>query len=309
VIKDIVTDRSQLTRFAWLSIAAALATIGLKTAAYLLTGSVSLLSDALESLVNLVGALMALAMLTIAAQPADECHAYGHSKAEYFSSGVEGGLILLAAISIIIAATERLISPQPIEQVGLGLAISTAASLVNFLVAFILLRAGKRYSSITLKANANHLMTDVWTSAGVIIGVGAVAITGWQRLDPIVAIIVACNIVWTGFRIVRDSIRGLMDQALPLAEQIIIQSVLDRHRENGMEFHAMRSRQSGAERFVSFHVLVPGDWTVQHGHEILERIEREIREALPGTTVFTHLEALEDPAAWDDFASEKQPVQ
>lgn len=289
-----------LTRFAWLSIAAAVLTIILKAAAYVVTGSVGLLSDALESIVNLVGALMALSMLTIASRPADEDHAYGHGKAEYFSSGVEGTLILVAAVSIAIAAVPRLINPKPLEQVGLGLGVSVAASLVNFLVATVLLRAAKRYHSITLEANSQHLMTDVWTSAGVLAGVGAVALTGWQRLDPVVAIIVAGNIVWSGVRIVRKSVLGLMDTALPVEEQRAIRSVLDRHNQVGVEFHALRSRQAGMRRFVSFHVLVPGQWTVQQGHDLLERIEADIRLALPNITVFTHLESMDDPVSWED---------
>ncbi len=294
------TDRSSLTRFAWLSIAAAILTIALKAIAYLLTGSVGLLSDALESLVNLVGALMALAMLTIAARPADEDHAYGHSKAEYFSSGVEGTLILIAAGSIGVAAIPRLISPKPLEQIGLGLGVSIAASLVNLFVALILLRASKHHHSVTLEANAHHLMTDVWTSAGVIVGVGAVALTGWQRLDPVVAFLVAGNIVWSGVRIVRKSALGLMDTALPVEEQNTLRRVLEPYIQDGVQYHALRTRQSGARQFVSVHVLVPGIWTVQRGHQLLERIEADIRHALPSATVFTHLESLNDPTSWDD---------
>jgi cation diffusion facilitator family transporter len=294
------TDRSFLTRFAWLSISAAVITIALKTAAYLLTGSVGLLSDALESIVNLVGAMMALAMLTIAARPADEDHAYGHSKAEYFSSGVEGALILIAAISIVITAIPRLIDPKPLEQVGLGLGVSVAASLINLVIARILLQAGKRYNSITLEADAQHLMTDVWTSVGVLAGVGLVSLTGWERLDPIVAFIVAANIIWSGVRIVRMSALGLMDTALPIKEQAILKSILEKYTQKGVEYHALRSRQSGSRQFVSFHVLVPGKWTVQRGHRLLENIEADIRHAIPNVTVFTHLESLNDPASWDD---------
>jgi cation diffusion facilitator family transporter len=294
-------ERSSLTRFAWLSISAAVVTIILKTVAYLLTGSVGLLSDAIESLVNLVGALMALAMLTVAARPADEDHHYGHHKAEYFSSGVEGTLILLAAISIAVAAGQRLISPKPLEQVGLGLAVSVAASLVNLFVALILLKAAKGYQSITLKANAHHLLTDVWTSGGVVVGVGAVALTGWQRLDPVVALIVAANIVWSGFRIVRESALGLMDTALPADEIDTIQKVLDRHCLEDIQCHALRTRLAGPRRFISLHVLVPGDWTVDRGHKLLERMEEDIRCALPNVTVETHLESLHDPASWDDI--------
>jgi len=294
------SDRSFLTRFAWLSIGAAVITIALKTAAYLLTGSVGLLSDALESIVNLVGAMMALAMLTIAARPADEDHTYGHSKAEYFSSGVEGTLILIAAISIVITAIPRLITPKPLEQVGVGLAVSVAASLINLIVAIILSKAGKRYNSITLTADAQHLMTDVWTSVGVLAGVGLVTLTGWERLDPIVAFIVAVNIVWSGVRIVRISALGLMDTALPIKEQNLLKSILEKYTQKGVEYHALRSRQSGSRQFVSFHVLVPGKWSVQRGHQLLENIEADIRQAIPRVTVFTHLESLNDPASWED---------
>ena len=293
-------NRTNLTRFAWLSIAAAAATITLKAAAYFLTGSVGLLSDALESIVNLVGALMALAMLTVAARPADDEHDFGHSKAEYFSSGVEGTLILLAAASIIVAAIPRLIAPKPLEQVGLGLGVSVAASLINLFAARALLRAGKRYQSITLEADARHLMTDVWTSGGVLVGVGAVALTGWARLDPIVAILVAANIVWTGIGIVRKSVLGLMDTALPAEDQNKIQEALEPYVQRGVQYHALRTRASAARQFISFHVLVPGPWTVERGHQLLEGMEADIRRALPAATVFTHLEPLNDPASWDD---------
>ncbi|MCC7200761.1 MAG: cation transporter [Gammaproteobacteria bacterium] len=292
---------ASLTRFAWLSIAAAVATIGLKTFAWWLTGSVGLLSDALESLVNLAGALMALSMLSLAARPADEDHAYGHGKAEYFSSGVEGGLILIAAVSIAFAAVDRLLHPRPLESVGVGLAVSVVASAVNFAVSLILLRAAKQYGSITLQANAHHLMTDVWTSAGVLVGVALVVFTGWQPLDPLVALAVAANIVWTGVRIMRDSVLGLMDTALPAAERAKISAVLDAHAGEHLQFHALRTRQAGMRRFVEVHVLVPGEWTVQRGHDLLEQIEGEIRAALQNTSVITHLEPLEDPAAHNDL--------
>ncbi|MBL8079353.1 MAG: cation transporter [Anaerolineales bacterium] len=300
-----VINRASLTRFAWLSIAAAVLTILMKAAAYWLTGSVGLLSDALESFVNLAGAIMALAMLTVAARPADEDHLYGHSKAEYFSSGVEGTLILLAAASIGFTAIQRLIHPQPLEQIGLGIAVSIAASLINLIVARILLAASKRDNSITLEANSQHLMTDVWTSVGVTIGVGAVVLTGWERLDPIVALIVAANIIWSGVHIVRKSVLGLMDTALPLNEVAMVQKVLDNHIQKDVQYHALRTRQSGSRRFVSVHVLVPGKWTVQRGHELLERIEADIRQVLPSITVFTHLESLNDPASWDDITLDR----
>lgn len=279
---------------------AAIVTIALKTTAYLLTGSVGLLSDALESIVNLVGALMALAMLTIAARPADETHTYGHNKAEYFSSGVEGMMILAAAIGICVTAVPRLITPKPLEQIGLGLIISVAASLINLFVSLVLARASKKHNSITLEADAQHLMTDVYTSAGVLVGVGAVAITGWSRLDPIIAILVAVNIIWTGIRIVRKSASGLMDTALSIADQDKIQRVLKTYLEKGVQFHALRTRESAARKFVSLHVLVPGNWSVHTSHQLLEQIESDLRHVLENSTIFTHLESIEDPASYDD---------
>ncbi len=297
VMKEPVSKsaRGSLTQFAWISIAAAAITIVLKAVAYGLTGSVGLLSDAIESLVNLVGGIMALAMLTVAARPADEDHAFGHGKAEYFSSGVEGTLILIAAVTIGITSVERLITPRPLEQVGLGLVVSVGASLINLGVALLLLRVGRQRKSIALEANAHHLMTDVWTSVGVIVGVGAVAITGWQRLDPIVAIAVAANIVWTGFGIVRQSISGLMDASLSPEDLRLIEEVLEPHRKNGLRFQALRTRRAGATGFVTMDVLVPGDWTVERGHELAEGIEVDLRRALPDVTVLTHLEPLKSP--------------
>jgi cation diffusion facilitator family transporter len=289
-----------LQRFAWLSIAAAVATIGLKGAAWWLTGSVGLLSDALESLVNLAGATMTLAMLIVAAKPADETHGHGHTKAEYFASGFEGLLILVAAGGIAYTAVERLIEPRALEQVGVGLAVSAVASLINLAVARVLMRAGKRHHSIALEGDAQHLMTDVWTSLGVIAGVGAVVLTGWQRLDPAIALVVAANIVWTGIKLVHRSASGLMDASLPAEQQALVVSVLERYRGRGLDFHALRTRQAGARHFVSMHVLVPGEWTVQHGHEVADAIEKDIRAALPGANVTTHLEPLGDPAAMGD---------
>jgi cation diffusion facilitator family transporter len=295
-----------LKRYAWLSIAAALSTIALKSMAWWLTGSVGLLSDALESLVNLAGAVMALAMLNLAAQPADENHAYGHGKAEYFSSGFEGLLILLAAIAIGVTAIERLLHPQPIEQVGIGLAVSVIASIINLVTARILLAAGHQHRSITLEADAHHLMTDVWTSAGVIVGVGAVALTGWLWLDPVLALLVAANIIWTGWRLVQRSADGLMDTALPPEQHRAIVAILDSYRSQGIDFHALRTRQAGARCFVEVHVLVPGAWTVQRGHDLLEDLEATIRAEQPYITVFTHLEPLEDPASQDDIRLDRR---
>jgi cation diffusion facilitator family transporter len=298
-------ERGYLTRFAWLSIVTAITTIALKAAAYFLTGSVGLLSDLLESFVNLAAALMALAMLSIAARPPDELHAYGHSKAEYFSSGVEGSLILLAAVCIAWTAIPRLLAPQPLEQVGVGLAVSVLASALNFGVARLLLNAGYRYRSITLEADAQHLMTDVWTSVGVILAVAAVGVSGWLVLDPLIALVVAANIVWTGFKLLLRSVRGLMDVTLPVMEQEIIKKVLNQYEGQGIKFHALRTRQAGLRTFISLHVLVPGEWTVQRGHDLLVRLEGDLEAEVPGAHVFTHLEPVNDPIAWQDITLDK----
>jgi cation diffusion facilitator family transporter len=293
--------RGSLTRFAWLSVVAALVTMALKGLAWWLTGSVGLLSDALESTVNLAGALMAVSMLALAARPADEDHPYGHGKAEYFASGFEGGLILIAAVSIAYAAVQRLLHPVPLEQVGLGLALAAVAALVNLGVALVLLRAGRRNESITLRANAHHLLTDVWTTAGVVLAVAAVNLTGWLWLDPLVALAVAANIVWAGWRIVGNSVDGLMDRSLPDAELAAIRAVLDRHTGPRVRYHALRTRQAGRRRFISLHVLVPATWSVRQGHQLLEQIEADLCSAFPNTSVLTHLEPLGDPAALNDL--------
>lgn len=287
-------------RYALLSVGAALITIALKASAYWLTGSVGLLSDALESVVNLVAALVAVWALTLAARPADAGHVYGHSKAEYIASAVEGIMILVAAVSIGWAAVDRLFHLRALEQVWLGLAISLVAAGINGAVAIILLRAGNRLRSITLRADAHHLLTDVWTSAGVVVGVVLVALSGWLILDPLIALLVAANIVWAAIRILRDTAGGVLDAALPADEQAQITGILVPYATQGMTFHALRTRIAGQRRFVSLHLLVPGDWTIQHGHDLAERIERDIIAALPKTTVFTHLEPVEDPVSWED---------
>jgi cation diffusion facilitator family transporter len=289
-----------------LSIGAAVLTIALKFGAYLLTNSVGLLSDALESGVNLVTALVAFWALTYAAKPADESYAFGRSKAEYFSSGVEGTLILVAAMSIAFAAWVRLLNPQPIEQLSVGLGLSLVATAVNGGVAFVLLRAGRRLRSVTLRADAHHLLTDVWTSAGVLLGVFLVKLTGWLVLDAIVAFLVAANIVWVGLRLLRETGAGLLDAALPEEEQRIITDIFTPYQEQDIQFHAVRTRIAGTRQFVSFHVLVPGQWTVQQGHILCEEIELKIIQALPGTSVFTHLEPLEDPTSWEDQSLDRK---
>jgi len=289
-----------LTSYAWLSIAAALITIVLKTIAYILTGSVGLLSDAAESIVNLLGAVMALGMLSIAARPPDESHTYGHGKAEYFSSVLEGFLILAAAGGIIAAAIQRLLRPRPLEELGVGLAISTVAAAINLIVSRILMSAGRRHNSITLEADAQHLMTDVWTSAGVIAGVGLVAVTGWNVLDPILAFLVGLNIIWTGVNLMGRSVAGLMDASLSAQDQKSIETVMAKYRKRGVDFHALRTRQAAARRFVSVHMLVPGGWTVHDAHHVAENFERDIRKALGAANVLTHLEPLEDEISMHD---------
>jgi cation diffusion facilitator family transporter len=284
-----------------LSIAAALMTIALKTGAYFLTGSVGLLSDAMESGVNLVAALAAFWALSFAATPADEDHPFGHNKAEYFSSGLESILIVIAAIGIAVVAWERLFSPQPLEQIGWGLLLSLIATVINGVVAWTLLRAGRRLRSITLRADAHHLLTDVWTSAGVTAGIFLVKLTGWLILDPLIALFVAASILVSGVRLLRETSAGLLDTAMPMADRDRIMNIFSIYEQEGIHFHALRTRVSGSRGFVSFHILVPGEWTIQRGHDLCEQVEQEIVDALPGTNVITHMEPLEDPKSWTDL--------
>lgn len=298
-------SRGHLTRFAWLSIGAAAATIAIKLGAWWFTGSVGLLSDALESIVNLVAAGMTLWMLALSARPPSEQHAFGYSKAEYFASGLEGAMILVAACAISWAAIDRLLRPQPLEQVSLGLGLSVLASAINFGVARVLLRAAGRYQSIALESDAHHLMTDVWTSVGVVVAVGAVALTQWNWLDPVIAIVVAGNIVVTGFSLIRRSALGLLDHALGPEQRAAIDTVLQKHRNDGIEFHALRTRAAAGRSFVSMHVLVPGAWTVQRAHDLAEKVEREIAATVPGASVFTHIEPREDRVSYEDIALDR----
>lgn len=289
-------DRLFLRRYAWLSVGAAVATICLKTTAFALTGSVGLLSDAAESLVNLAGAVIALGMLTIAARPPDEEHAFGHDKAEYFSSGAEAMLILVAACSIAYAAVGRLLRPEPLGALGIGLAVAVAAAAINFLVARSLLRAGRKCDSIALEADARHLMTDVWTSVGVVAALGAVAVTGFEWLDPVIALVVAANIGRAAVGLLRQTISGLMDVSLPADDLAVLARIADRYRLQGLQVHELRTRRAASRRFVSFHALVPGSWTVRVGHELLERAEDEMRRELPGIDIVAHLEPADDVA-------------
>jgi len=296
-----------LKKFIYLAIAAAVATIALKLFAYFLTGSVGLFSDALESGVNLIAAIVALFMITLAEKPADEEHAYGHYKAEYFSSAIEGGLIVIAAFSIIWSAIPRIIHPQPLENVGIGLLVSLGASVINLGVGLILIRQGKKNHSITLEADGKHLMTDVYTSIGVLIGIGVVKISGWLVLDGIVAIGVALNIIWTGFQLMRRSALGLLDSSIPEDERLKITNALDTYKDQNLEYHSLMTRQAGQRKFVSLHVLLPGKLTIQEGHDLVEKIERNIRELFDApVTVFTHLEPVEDPVSMQDIGIDRR---
>jgi cation diffusion facilitator family transporter len=295
------TGSTDLERYAWLSIAAALATITLKTLAWWLTGSVGLLSDALESIVNLAAALLALTMLRVAASPPDANHPYGFSKAEYFAAGIEGALIVLAAAGILASAIPRLIDPEPLEAPVLGLALSTAASGINLAVGMLLIRVGKKEHSIALEADGHHLMTDVWTSAGVILGVALVFITGWLRLDPLVALAVAVHIVWTGLRLMRRSWKGLLDAAIPSEDTGEVTKLFAEYSKRyGVSFHALRTRQAGSRRFISFHLLVPDAWTVAQAHQLSEEIEARMRSMVENAAVFVHIEPISDPSSYDD---------
>lgn len=296
-----------LTRFAWLSIAAAILTISLKGAAYFLTGSVGLLSDALESTANLAAAIVALIALSMASRPANDEFTFGFSKVEYFASGFEGGMILLAAAGIIITALPRLIHPEPLEQLGLGLIISIAASLINLGVALVLMRAGKQYGSITLESDARHLMTDVWTTGGVLLGIALVWATGFTRLDAIIALLVALNILYTGYRLLTRSGRGLLDVALPAEELASIRSILDAYQNQGVKYHALRSRQAARRKFLAVHLLVPGNWSVRRGHALAEQVERQVIEAIPNANIVTHIEPVEDPLSLQDASLDRGP--
>jgi len=295
-----------LERYAWISVAAALATIALKAFAWQVTGSVGMLSDALESLINLAAALLALSMLRLAALPPDEAHPYGRFKAEYFASGIEGALIVFAAVSIAIAAAPRLAAPQPIEAPLLGIALSALATAINLGIGLLLISAGRRMHSIALEADGHHLMSDVWTSVGVIAGVALVAATGWLILDPLIALAVAIQIVWTGAVLMRRSFAGLLDAAIPEAERAQIEKIFAEYRPRyGVEFHALLTRQAGARRFISFHLLVPDAWPVDRAHQLSEEIEERVRSLVPNAITLSHIEPISQPASYDDIKLER----
>ena len=298
--------RESLKKFAYLSIAAALITIGLKFSAYSYTGSMGLLSDALESCVNLIAAVVALIMIRISEKPADEGHEFGHTKAEYFSSAIEGGLILVAAFTIIWSAVPRLLAPQPIENIGLGVIISVSASMVNLGVGLILLKNGKKHKSLLLEADGKHLLTDVWTSVGVIVAILLVKLTGLLILDPVIAILVAVNIVWTGFQLLRRSADGLMDASISEDELKKVVDYLDGLKTDKIDFHSLMTRQAGQRKFISLHLLVPGEWSVQQGHDYAENIEETIEDMFSELiTVSSHIEPIEDPTSFRDIGIDR----
>jgi cation diffusion facilitator family transporter len=298
-VADAESTHRLLIRYLFVSLAAAVATIALKSAAAMITGSVGLLSDALEAGVNLVAAVVALFALRAADLPADANHNFGHGKAEYLSAAVEGGMIFVAATAIVWTSVERLVHPVPLDQPGIGLVLATVAGAINLAVGLALVRVGRRHRSITLVADGHHLLTDVWTTAGVLVGVTAVALTGWDRLDPVIALVVGANILRTGYRLLRRSVVGLLDAALPPDEAAAVNRVIDRYRrEHPVDFHALRTRESGRQRFVYVHLLVPDHWTVKAGHDLAEALEADIERELPGTVTFVHLEPRGDPTSY-----------
>lgn len=289
-----------LTQPVLLSVLASLVTLGMKGVAWWLTGSVGLMSDAAESVVNLVAALAAYFSLRYSARPVDRSHTYGHEKIEYFSSGFEGGLILVAAGGIIFYSIRALIVGPELQALDLGLVICLAASIINLIVAQILLRVGRAHRSIVLEADGQHLMTDVWTSVAVLAALALVWLTGLTILDPLIGLAVAANIVWTGVGLMRRSFDGLMDHALPEEEVSLARTAIESKLPPGTTFHALRTRQAGARRFLDFHLLVPGVFTVQRAHEITGEVEAALREALPGAEITVHIEPIEDREAWHD---------
>lgn len=309
------TQPANLRSYGWLSLAAAVFTLLLKTYAYWLTDSVGLLSDAAESLINLTASIILLVVLNISSRPPDENHAYGHEKIEYFSSGAEGVLIILAAIAIAATAIDRLLHPQALQRLDFGIGVSIVASIVNLIVARVLIGAGNRYCSIALEADGRHLMTDVWTTLGILIGLAMIfafenlpylatlgkslGFSSWQFLDSIIALGVALHIVLSGVHLLRRTTAGLMDEALPQDELQAVIEILDRFQvSNPIAYHALRTRYAGAKRFVSFHLLVPGNWSVQQGHDLIEAIEQEIKTKFDVIDLDTHLEPIEDLASW-----------
>ena len=296
-----ITEKKSLAPIVWISIVASILTISIKSAAYWITGSVGFLSDAMESLINLAAGIVAFTMLTIAARPPDKEHPFGHDKAEYFSSFIEGLLINIAGIGIVYTAINRIYHPRPLEELGIGMALSVLATVINLVTSRILLHYGRKHSSISLEADARHLMTDVWTTVGIITGIALVNFTGWQLLDPLMAIAVAISIFYTGTKLVIRSTDGLMDTKLSEKELIAVKEILNRYKDQGIDYHALYTRQASSKRFITFHLLFPGEFSIHRAHEITKNIENEINAKFPYSSVFIHIEPLGDPDAYDDM--------
>ncbi len=292
--------RKSIANIMWISIAASVLTIALKWLAFSITGSVGFMSDAMESGINLIAGIVAFYSLTVAARPADKEHPFGHDKAEYFSSLAEGVLIVIAAFGIAYAAINRLYHPQPLESLDYGMLLSVAATVINLITARILLYYSKKYNSITIEADAHHLMTDVWTTVGIIAGIFLVKLTGWQFLDPIMAILVAISIVYTGIKLIIRSMDGLMDSRLSEKEMVLIREVLDRYKSEEIDYHALYTRRASAKQFITFHLLFPGDFTVNKAHDLTKQIENELKTLMPYSDVFIHVEPINDPDAFED---------
>lgn len=287
-------------KYVYYSITASLITLGLKFGAWAMTDSVGLLSDALETVVNLTAGILALAAISISLKPADESHAYGHGKAEYFSSGAEGMLIIFAALGIVYAAINRFLNPSELTELGPGLFLALASSVINYITAKVMLRAAKQFDSITLEADAKHLLTDVWTSIGLVAGLGVLLVfPEWDLIDPIIACIMAANIVWTGLDLIKRSIKGLMDDSLPEKEVELIAHAIEKHVGDSGIYHGLRTRKSGPRRFIDFHLLIPGDCTVKQSHDLCLLIEQAIWEHMQGAQITIHVEPVEDQASWD----------
>jgi cation diffusion facilitator family transporter len=293
-------QKKSLASIVWIPIIAAVLTIFIKSAAYYITGSVGFMSDAMESVINLIASIVAFISLTIAAQPADKKHPFGHDKAEYFSSLTEGILITLAALGIAYTGINRIYHPQPLEELNIGMALSIFATLINFGTALILLHYGRKHNSITLEADGHHLMTDVYTTVGIVTGIFLVKLTNWQLLDPIMAIVVAVSILYTGIKLIVRSTDGLMDQKLSEKDMILIKEILDKHKAQGVDYHALYTRQSSSKQFITFHLLFSGDITLSEAHEISKAVEIEITEKIPNSDIFIHMEPMNDPDAYDD---------
>lgn len=294
-------QKKSLAPIVWISIVASILTISIKSAAYYITDSVGFMSDAMESFINLAAGIVAFRMLSISVRPPDKDHPFGHDKAEYFSSLIEGSLIVLAAIGIIYTAVNRLYNPQPLQELNIGMMLSIFATLINFVTARILLYFSRKHNSITLEADSHHLMADVWTTVGIIVGMFLVKLTNLQVLDPIMAILVAISIIYTGTKLVIRSTDGLMDTQISEKDLIEIRQILDTYksREN-IEYHALYTRQSSSKKFISFHLLFPGDMSVYQAHDMTKKIEKDIKEKFSYSDVFIHLEPINDPEAFDD---------